>query len=72
MTSTPALSYFASDDLGYRYPGAGDPLPPGGAQVLLLTKGGICIRGTWTSSGAVIAWSPMPKRNKEKEALCNV
>lgn len=71
MTTVPAQTYYASDDLGYRYPKAGDPTPPGGAQVLLLTKGGICIRGTWNDTGAFIAWSPLPKRNKEKEAKCN-
>lgn len=72
MTSTPAQSYVASDDLWYRYPKAGDPKPPGGAQVWLLTKGGVSIRGTWSDSGAFLAWCPMPKRNKEKEKLCNV
>lgn len=51
----------------YHYPGLGDDLPPGGAKVLLLTRGGICVTGPWTHDGRYIAWAPMPKRNKEKE-----
>ncbi len=66
MTFDPVL---ASNDLWYRYPGAGDPKPPGGAQVWLLTQGGISVRGTWNDSGAFLAWCPMPKRNKEKERI---
>lgn len=60
-------TYFASNDLWYRYPKSGDPKPPGGADVLLLTKGGIAVRGVWRDDGSVIAWCPMPKRNKTKE-----
>ena len=60
--------YLASDDNSYRYPGAGDERPAGGAKVLLLTKGGICVSGTWSDDGRYTAWAPMPKRNKEKEA----
>jgi hypothetical protein len=51
----------------YRYPGLGDPLPPGGSDVLLLTRGGICVRGPWTSDGRYMAWAPMPRRDKERE-----
>jgi hypothetical protein len=53
----------------YRYPEAGDPLPPGGAKVLLLTKHGICVTGPWTSDKRYIAWSPLPKRDRRKEAM---
>jgi hypothetical protein len=52
----------------FLYPLAGDPLPPGGAKVLLLTKGGICVSGSWNDSGAFLGWAPLPKRNREKEA----
>jgi hypothetical protein len=50
----------------YRYPGAGDPVPPGGAKVLLLTIGGVCVVGSWDARYCV-AWAPLPKRDKEKE-----
>lgn len=69
MTAIPLSPVVTSNDLYYRYPAAGDPKPPGGAQVWLLTKGGISIRGTWSDSGAFLAWCPMPRRNSEKEAL---
>ena len=60
--------YIASDEPRYYYPGAGDPLPMGGAKVLLLTRGGICVTGIWQNNGSYLAWSPMPKRDKAKEA----
>lgn len=68
MTSIPAKSYVASNDLWYRYPGVGDPKPPGGAQVWLLTRGGVAVRGVWNDSGAFLAWCPLAKRNPEKES----
>lgn len=64
--------YVAADDVSYRYPGAGDPRPPGGAKVLLLTVGGVCVTGSWSDDGRFLAWAPLPKRNKEKEkSLCS-
>jgi hypothetical protein len=60
--------YLAEHQPEYRYPAAGDPEPPGGAKVLLLTKGGVCVTGTWAPTGAFLAWAPMPKRDREKEA----
>lgn len=43
--------------------------PDRGAKVLLLTVGGICVTGRW--HGALgenfLAWSPMPKRNRDTE-----
>lgn len=61
-------SYYAADDLIYLYPGAGDARPPGGAKVLLLTKGGMCATGPWSNDGRFLGWAPLPKRNKIKEA----
>lgn len=61
--------HLASDDVWFRYPEAGDPLPPSNTKLLLLTRGGICIVGQWVVDGFFVAWSPMPKRNKEKESL---
>lgn len=52
----------------YLYPSLGDPAPPGGADVHLLTRGGVCVRGTWVGDGRFLGWAPLPKRNKEKEA----
>lgn len=61
--------HLASHDVWFRYPKAGDPMPPGSTKLLLLTKGGICIIGPWINDGFFVAWSPMPKRNREKEAV---
>lgn len=55
-------------DLRYRYPGAGDESPRAG-DVWLLTKGGICVRGTWVDDGRFIGWCPLPQRDKQKEQL---
>ena len=52
----------------FQYPDAGDEKPPGGAKVQLLTKGGICVSGSWNDSGAFLGWAPLPKRDKAKEA----
>lgn len=62
--------YVAADVVGWLYPGAGDGIPPGGAKVLLLTVGGICVTGTWSDDGRYLAWSPMPRRNRTKEEAC--
>lgn len=59
--------YLATTDLFYRYPGAGDEKPPGGAKVLLLTRGGICVTGPWSDDGRYLGWAPMPKRDQRKE-----
>jgi hypothetical protein len=67
MTTLPIKAYFADGD-AFRYPKAGDPKPPGGAKVLLLTIGGVCILGPWDDSGAFLGWAPLPKRDKAKEA----
>lgn len=70
MTSAPAKDYVAADDVVYRYPGAGDPAPPSGAKVLLLTKHGICVTGPWHGDGRFLAWAPLPRRNDDKESQC--
>ena len=51
----------------YNYPAAGDPFPVGGEEVLLLTVGGICVRGTWNATGGFIGWCKMPQRDRVKE-----
>ena len=63
------VAYLAGG-LPFFYPGAGDPKPPGGADVQLLTRGGVCVRGKWRDDGSVLGWAPFPKRDKAKEALC--
>lgn len=72
MTIECAKGYVAGE-CGWRYPKAGDARPPDGVKVLLLTEGGICITGFWKlvdeTAGYILAWSPMPKRDREKEAL---
>ena len=52
----------------YFYPEDGDIPPPGGADVHLLTIGGICVRGTWSNDGRYLGWAPLPKANHEREA----
>lgn len=47
----------------YAYPGLGEEVPPGGAKVLLLTKGCICTTGTWSNDGRYLAWSPLPRES---------
>ncbi len=66
--SAQADGYLADDQPGYRYPCAGDPMPPSGVKLLLLTRGGVCIVGHWIADGFFVAWSPLPKRDKEKES----
>jgi hypothetical protein len=66
MTTISATGYYAEGDC-YRYPGAGDAEPPGGAKVLLLTRGGICVTGTWANTGMYLGWAPLPKRDRAKE-----
>jgi hypothetical protein len=60
-------SYLAGKADEYLYPALGDPKPPGGADVHLLTEGGIAVRGNWSDDGRFIGWAPFHKRNKEKE-----
>lgn len=60
--------YYAGKVDEYLYPALGDALPPHGADVHLLTKGGICVRGPWTGDGRYLGWAPLPKRNHEREA----
>lgn len=57
-----------TDELKFYYPGVGDPEPPGGTDVHLLTRGGVCVRGQWRNNGMYLGWCPLPKRDKEKEA----
>lgn len=47
---------------GYIYPALGEPRPAGGALVLLLTAGGVCVTGTWASDGRYLGWCPLPSR----------
>lgn len=47
--------------------------PPSGSDVLLLTRGGVLVRGRWISNGDYIAWCPMPKMPSWlKKELSNV
>lgn len=71
MNAAPVTGYVADIDTSYRYPGAGDPLPPGGAKTLLLTDTGICVSGCWRDDGHFLAWAPMPRRNHDKEKQCS-
>jgi hypothetical protein len=50
----------------FLYPSAGDPYPLEDHKVILLTKGGVCVVGTWNNYW-YLGWLPLPKRNKDKE-----
>jgi hypothetical protein len=65
----PDTKVITTDELYYRYPAAGDPTPPGGATVQLLTPGGVNVRGTWRDNDRYLGWCPLPKRDRAKEAL---
>jgi hypothetical protein len=59
------MNYFA-DGQEFLYPVAGDPRPPEDHKVILLTKGGVCVVGSWNDF-FYLGWLPLPKRNKDKE-----
>jgi hypothetical protein len=59
---TLAAKGYVAGVVAYRYPALGDAKPPGGAKVLLLTRGLMCVTGAWSDSGGFLAWSPMPER----------
>ncbi len=68
-TEFSSTGYLASAELVFRYPLAGDSRPPAGAQVHLLTVGGVCVRGVWCDDGGYLGWAPLPKRDKAKELV---
>jgi len=61
--------YVASADPEWQYPAAGDPPAPLGVKLQLLNSGGSATYGAWTPGSNFIAWAPLMKRNKAKEAL---
>lgn len=68
MTAIPAKGYIAGGAEEFLYPGAGDPKPPTGVKVCLLTEGMIATHGVWRDDGSVIGWARLPRRNRDKEA----
>lgn len=63
-----AAGYLASTDPEWSYPGAGDAPAPLGVKLQLLNSGGIATMGQWTEGSNFIAWAPLLKRNRGKEA----
>ena len=60
---------YIAGTLGWLYPSTGDPMPGSSSdKCLLLTKGGVCIVGAWSTGAGLLAWLPMPLRDKNKEA----
>ena len=57
------MKVLVSNEASWRY---GAP-PDVNAKVLLLTEGRIATLGKWGDGASVIAWSPLPKRDKELE-----
>ena len=66
---TNAKGYLASHEPEFLYPEAGDPPAPLGTKLQLLNSGGCVTLGPWTEGSNFIAWAPLLKRNKAKEAL---
>lgn len=64
-----AKGYLAAEHPEYSYPEAGDPPAPRGVKLQILTTGGIAVLGEWKDDTNFMAWAPLIKRNKEKEAL---
>lgn len=63
----PAKGYLAGGHK-YFYPEDGDPPAPGGADVHLLTCGGMCVRGHWKAEDSrYLGWAPLPKRDQARE-----
>lgn len=61
-------SYLAAENPEYYYPAAGDPPAPLGVKLQILTSGGVAILGQWSENTNFVAWAPLLKRNKAKEA----
>jgi hypothetical protein len=64
------MSYQAGGQEFY-YPSAGDPYPLEDHKIILLTKGGVCVVGTWNDY-FYLGWLPLPKRNKDKETQIEI
>lgn len=67
-TTCLSAGYLASTDPEWNYPAAGDPPAPLGVKLQLLNSGGIATMGQWTEGSNFIAWAPLLKRNRAKEA----
>ena len=65
------MTQYQSGGEEFLYPSAGDPYPLQDHKVILLTKGGVCVVGTWNDYW-YLGWLPLPKRNKEKEAQIEI
>lgn len=55
----------------WRYLGI-DEKPPLGTKLSLLTKGGVQTQGEWREDCGLIAWSPLIRRDKDKERLMGI
>lgn len=59
ISGAEAKGYVSTEEVEYLDPKAFPP--PKGAQVMLLTIGGIGIRGCWSDDGSYVGWYPMPR-----------
>jgi hypothetical protein len=57
---------YRAGDIEWIYPHEQEP--PTGADIHILTEGGIAIRGQWQYGNGYLGWQYMFKRNKGKEA----
>lgn len=63
-----SAGYLASADPEWNYPAAGDAPAPLGVKLQLLNSGGVATLGQWTEGSNFVAWAPLLKRNRAKEA----
>lgn len=64
------MSSYQAGDSSWLFPDLGEMEPfRSDAEVLLLTAAGTCIQGHWTGDPFYLAWAPLPKRDRTKEAL---
>ena len=64
------IPHVTGDD-EWLYPAAGDPEPPVGTKIFILTHGDVAIVGVWRVEMRDKGWRPLFRRNMEKEDAIN-
>ena len=63
MNTENAVMPAATGEVFWRY----EEPAPRGVKLLLLTSGGVAVIGEWSTNSNLVAWSPLPRRDKAKE-----
>lgn len=58
--------YLAAPHPDFLHPA--DSPPPLGTTLLLLTRGGVCVKGPWDPETGCVAWAPLPKISAQLRA----